>query len=229
MSSELLRRLATMVGSRVKLVNVYKGVVINYEATIQQVTERLVKLQVARAQAIALQFERQTRFEVPGIVGAFEAFVHDLDVPLETVWLRDFRISATALLRRVETRVEPKDPIEVEVQTSRMKLLTQLADVSGSGLGLVIAKIYATPTVFRSGDDIEARVMGLPNSRNPVVVRGKIIYVRNELDQGRLGIGGVTSLLNTPAIRDYIALRQTEILREMSALFQAEVQKRLRG
>jgi hypothetical protein len=208
---------------------VYKGVVINYEATIQQVTERLVKLQVARAQAVALLFERQTRIEIPGIAGAFEAFVHDLDVPTETAWLRDFRVSATAMLRRVETRVEPKDPIEVEVQTSRIKLLTQLGDVSGSGLGLAIARIYATPTVFRSGDDIEARLMGLPNSRNPIVVRGKIIYVRNELDQGRLGIGGVTSLLNTPAIRDYIALRQTEILREMNGLFQAEVQKRLRG
>ncbi len=225
---DLMTRLRGLVETRVKLFNVYKGVLISYEATIKHVAERAIKLQVARAQAVALAFERQTRMEVPGFSTIVEGFVSEIDIPTETVWLRDLHPALTALLRRMETRVEPKDPVQVEVETSRMKLNTQLVDISGSGMGLMVGSLYATPTVFPAGSEITARLFGLPTSRNPVVVQGRVMYVRNELDQGRLGIGGVASLLNTPAIRDYIGQRQSEIMRELNLVYQAEVQKRLK-
>lgn len=228
-SPDLMNRLRGLVETRVKLYNVYKGVLVNYEATIKHVAERAIKLQVARAQAVALAFERQTRMDVPGFATVIEGFVSEIDIPGETAWLRDLHPALTALLRRMETRVEPKDPVQVEVETSRMKLTTQLGDISGSGMGLSVAVLYATTTIFPPGSEITARIFGLPTSRNPVVVQGRVMYVRNEVDQGRLGVGGVTSLLNTPAIRDYIGQRQSEIMRELNLIYQAEVQKQLKG
>ncbi len=226
---DLMGRLRGMIDARVKLYNVYKGVLVNYEATIKHVAERAVKLQVARAQAVALAFERQTRMEAPGFTTVIEGFVSEIDIPGETAWLRDLHPALSTLLRRMETRVEPKDAVQVEVETSRMKLTTQLVDISGSGMGLAVGVLYATTTIFPPGSEITARIFGLPTSRNPVVVQGRVMYVRNEIDQGRLGIGGVSSLLNTPAIRDYIGQRQSEIMRELNLIYQAEVQKRLRG
>ena len=226
---DLMGRLRGMIDTRVKLYNVYKGVLVNYEATIKHVAERAVKLQVARAQAVALAFERQTRMEAPGFGTVIEGFVSEIDIPGETAWLRDLHPALSTLLRRMETRVEPKDLVQVEVETSRMKLTTQLVDISGSGMGLAVGVLYATTTIFPPGSEITARIFGLPTSRNPVVVQGRVMYVRNEIDQGRLGIGGVNSLLNTPAIRDYIGQRQSEIMRELNLIYQAEVQKRLKG
>lgn len=226
---DLMGRLRGMIDTRVKLYNVYKGVLVNYEATIKHVAERAVKLQVARAQAVALAFERQTRMEAPGFSTVIEGFVSEIDIPGETAWLRDLHPALSTLLRRMETRVEPKDLVQVEVETSRMKLTTQLVDISGSGMGLAVGVLYATTTIFPPGSEITARIFGLPTSRNPVVVQGRVMYVRNEIDQGRLGIGGVSSLLNTPAIRDYIGQRQSEIMRELNLIYQAEVQKRLKG
>lgn len=226
---DLMGRLRGMIETRVKLYNVYKGVLVNYEATIKHVAERAVKLQVARAQAVALAFERQTRMEAPGFSTVIEGFVSEIDIPGETAWLRDLHPALSTLLRRMETRVEPKDLVQVEVETSRMKLTTQLVDISGSGMGLAVGVLYATTTIFPPGSEITARIFGLPTSRNPVVVQGRVMYVRNEIDQGRLGIGGVNSLLNTPAIRDYIGQRQSEIMRELNLIYQAEVQKRLKG
>ena len=45
---DLMNRLRGLVETRVKIYNVYKGGLVNYEATVKHVAERAVKLQVAR-------------------------------------------------------------------------------------------------------------------------------------------------------------------------------------
>jgi len=140
-------------GHNIDVLTSYKVVPFICHALIQNIDNDLVQIVTKDPPIVCLESDKR-----PQILGSdfFEpstASVVSLDIPSGIIELNQFSYVGTKLGERMIVRVEPKEPLTVNLEIEGQKISAQLADISINGLGVRVDSRSYTP-MLKPGADI---------------------------------------------------------------------------
>lgn len=136
-----------------RLLNVYKGVPIAYEASLIQVRDASIQVKTSPYQMVCLYHERKTYIQSPSLPYILKAGVIDMELPMLQAELGEFQGAPAGVGERRHVRVRPETVVMGAVHTPGMgaPFRAELADISRDGLAIYVPRSNFYPTVYRKG------------------------------------------------------------------------------
>lgn len=137
----------------IRLMNVFKGVPIAYEADVVEVSPDSILVRTDRFQIVCLYSERETYLESPNLPNILSARVRSLRVPLSIAELVGFEPVSHSLSDRRNVRVQPAEPLNGEVlpEGANEPFEAELADISQDGMAIFIPRGRYYPPSYHRG------------------------------------------------------------------------------
>jgi hypothetical protein len=202
-----------------RLHNVYKGIPISHEAQILEVTTQGARFQVKKYSAVCLELQRRTFIECEKLSSIVRCSVVSVDILDETAVMAAFVSLPMHIGKRTAVRVQPKDPIEVEVAYKGHSLKGRLADISTTGIGIYTwAMIYGAG--FFTNNTPIAILVTLPGSNTSIKLPGEVQNIQYDGDRYRLGIITNPDATARARVTSYVSFRQAEIQRELHMMYE---------
>jgi hypothetical protein len=203
------------------LLSTFKGVPVRYKASIRKIQDEVVSLQALPPEAVCLEFEREVVVLGEGSEEALRADVVEVRLAEGTAQLAHLRYADTRLGNRLMVRVEPKEPIGLQLQAGGQSFQGELADVSMGGLA--VQMLSPDPNLALKIRAPVRMTLNLPSG--PIELVGIIRSAKQAAGGKRLGIAfPQDAQLST--IVGYILQRRVEILAELKAAYEARVGKK---
>ena len=214
-----------------KLFNTYRGIPISYDARITDIDQGCVILNVHKYQAVCMFLDSKTYLVGLNLLNNFEAQVISLDVAKRQVVLAVFKKVGKSVDRRTAVRVQPENPIGVELWIGATRSTAKLADISINGLGIVSfgAFIYSSQAIEKNSEiQLEFH---LPEVSELMRLKGKAVHaaLRDDPRLHRLGIRTSPDAAALVVLQQYVERRETELLREMSFIYDSMLLMRERA
>ncbi len=158
-------QLINQTSKSIRLMNVYKGVPIAYEADVLEVKDEEILIQTDPKQIVCLYRERQTYIQSEQLPEILRARVTNIDLHSLQATLSEFSPSPGYLGDRNHVRVQPKDPIRGQITTKELiePVEAELADISVDGLAVYIPHLNYQPRLYRIGGGISV-LLRLPGT-----------------------------------------------------------------
>jgi hypothetical protein len=241
----LIRHLAAT-EPNVKLLNVYKGLPISYDASISSVGDTEIRVHSNRFQLACLYYQRETYLQGNEFPFLLRSQVTSLDLGHQDATLTSLEVADKGIGERAQIRVEPDESLiaRIKFDGSAMEFIAPLADISAEGASALF-EYYVFPMRLCRPDNSVLMTLSLPDSvtqklkklatkplplhpeawraqTNAVVITtlGKVISVRAEQDMNRYRVGMRLFFkdLSRTVILQYISQRQSEIIRDLGVL-----------
>lgn len=215
--SELARK-----NQPVKLYNTYRGVPISYEAYILSVDPWYITTSVHEFQAVCLALDNVTHIQSDLLPEVLRSRSITVDIRAKEARLTEFVLAGQSVGKRTTVRVQPKEPIDVEIFDAGRRVPAIVADMSTNGIGVVTfaAYIYGN-IVFERGAEVFANLR-LPGSEELIRFQGRIASVNPKGKYThRLGLTLDPSSNSEGVLKKYIAIRQEEILVELKGVYES--------
>jgi hypothetical protein len=155
----------------VRLLNVYKGVPISYEAKIIEVADQSALFRTEKYQIVCLDYEGKTHVQSLFLPKIVIAKVHDIDILRNESVLGDFEYTSGRIGARTQVRVMPEKTIEglIRVVESPQSFPGELADISLDGLGFFTHVETLLPENFQKSAKvtIELYLPGVRQKKSP--------------------------------------------------------------
>ncbi len=205
-------RVVLETGHALEIMNTYKGVPFVCKAQVKRVEDDLVYVEAQHPSLICLTREKQTKVLGSDYFEPSIAQVVSVDLGAGQITLTRFAYLGTRLGERTIVRVEPRDPIPVELRFNEQRVTGELADLSMSGIGVRFPAEAYTP-LLKPGANLHLR-LALPND---VIVEsdGAILSAARLKDIYRVSIRFSTNQSNRVAIFRYLIDRRAEIEAEL--------------
>lgn len=229
----------------VKLLNVYKGLPISYDAFINSVGESEIQVHSNRFQIACLYYQRETYVYGNDIPFLLRSQVISLNLGKEDATLSHLEVAQKGIGERSQIRVEPEEPLvaRIRFEGSPMEFLAPLADISAEGAAAHFEHYMFPMRLCRLGtsisvsislpDTVSQKLKKFPTRPLPgtselraqagVVVlatTGRVtsLAMDQELNRYRVGMRLFFKDLARTVILQYISQRQSEIIRDLSVL-----------
>jgi hypothetical protein len=203
-------------GKNVKLLNVFKGIPVSYEASIRRMDGLLVEFNVHRYQVLCLEIEKQTIIQDGGLLSPIKADVLTVDKFLNTAYLYNFTYASQTVGLRSTIRVQPEHPIEVQIARQNLRMRGTLIDISLEGAGMqltLVAFVYGARTLTK-GTTTKVSLL-VPGEKTELQLPGTVSYIIRQKEFYRLGISARPDLESKRILSQYITQRQVAIWREL--------------
>ena len=216
--TEILGHLEKMAenGKSLRLLNVFKGIPVSYEAGIRRIDGLLVEFNVHRYQVLCLEIEKQTIIQESGLPYPIKADVLAVDKFVNTAYLYNFTYASQTVGLRSSIRVQPEHPIEVLITRQNLRMRGMLIDISTEGAGMQLtlaAFVYGARTLSR-GTTIKISLQ-VPGETAEIQLPGTVSYIVRQKDFYRLGMSARPDLEAKRILSQFITQRQAAILREL--------------
>lgn len=241
----LLRQIARA-QPNVKLLNVYKGLPISYDAHINSVGDSDILVHSNRFQMACLYYQRETYLLGDEIPFLLRSDVISLNLGKENAQLANFEVAQNGIGARAQIRVEPEEPLvaRIRFEGSPMEFLAPIVDISAEG-GAAEFEHYMFPMrlCYKGNpltisitlpDNISQKIKKFPTRPLPspsemrrepagavvLSTTGRVTSVRVESDGNRYRVGMRLFFkdLARTVILQYISQRQSEIIRDLGML-----------
>ena len=246
----LLRQIAKD-RSDIRLLNVYKGLPISYDAQIHSVGDSEIQIHSNRFQLACLYYQQETFLQGEALPFVLRSQVVSLHLGKEDATLSNLELAPQSIGNREQIRVEPDGQLFALIQFSGapIGLSAPIADISAEGAGVYLESYMFSPRFCYPGNSISVSIT-LPDtvsqklkksfskplrdikttgslhadaaigSAGTVVITtlGKVTSVRSEFIRYRVGLRLFFRDLSRSVILQYIAQRQSEIIRDLSIL-----------
>lgn len=218
---QVLREIS-QAGETVRLINVYKGYPVSYEARLLSIGIDAVTFKVHPYQALCLWMENQTFIQSPALPEIVRALAVTVDLESTIAALSNFAYVSGAPGKRQDERVQMRKAISVFLKLGSRQFRTELRDISSGGMAVFIDAAYYDPEIFQIDRPIEL-MFQLPveddEDRHDVELRGRIRSVtRERVNRYRLGIQIISSSQQEPQVSKFVDQRQSEVLDEIQIL-----------
>lgn len=218
---EILARLRDMIksgaGTRVKLVNYYKGLPISYPATLVELCGEVLELDVHPQQAVALGHSGRTCIKCGSFQQSLLAEVKDSDVRRMMASLHNFCYIDVLAEQRASLRLELDPPCEAEIAAPGGTLPAKALDVSLGGFSILSE---ATSNLVK-GDEVVLKVMipnPLHNTVTPLQVNAAVVECTKE-EGGDLCRFSIYSDAHIEGVLSrFIFQRQVDLIRELKEI-----------
>ncbi len=215
----------------IKLFNTYRGMPISYDARITAIDQGCVILNVHKYQAVCMFLDSRTSLISPNLPDVYDAQVISLDVAKRQAVLAVFKKLFKSLERRAEVRVQPENPIPVELWIGAVRSMGKLSDISISGLGVVSFGTFVyTNQAIEKNAAIQLK-FSLPGIGAPLQVNGKAVHAALGDDPRwhRLGMEIALDDSTRAQLQNYVDQREVELLREVSFIYDSMLLMRQRA
>lgn len=201
----------------VRLLNTYRGVPVAHEARLVSAHKGYVVVDLHPEQATCLGLENKTYIQAELLPEVFRAQVAAIDLAKNQAVLTGFVGAGTTLGKRLAVRVQPQQPVEVVVYDGEHRVPGTLVDISAEGVGIFTVATYIySDLCYEKGMSVFIDFF-LPSTGEIIRLKGKINGVAHK--QGtflhRLGLSILPDPNAEPALKQYVDLRQQEILDEL--------------
>lgn len=242
----LLLRQFAQAHPNVKLLNVYKGLPISYDAHINSVGSSDLQVHSNRFQLACLYYQRETYLFGDEFPFLLRSDVISLNLGKENATLTNLEVAQKGIGNRSQIRVEPEEPLvaRIRFEGSPMELLAPIVDISAEG-GAAEFENYMFPMrLCRLGsqvaisitlpDTISQKIKKFPTKPLPTTselrrefagavvlsTTGKVTSIRLDQEAGRYRVGMRLFFkdLARTVILQYISQRQSEIIRDLGIL-----------
>ena len=216
----------------VRLLNTYRGFPVAHEARVVSTRKGYLVLDVHPEQATCLSLENKTYVQAELLPEAYKAQVVAVDLAKNQAVLSEFTSAGNALGKRMAVRVQPQAPVEAVIYDGEHRVPGQLVDISTSGVGIFTVATYIySDLCFEKGMSVFIDFR-MPSTEDIIRLKGKINSVTHQ--QGtflhRLGLSILPNPNAEPALKQYVTLRQQEIvdeLKRVSASMRQEQPRRI--
>nr|WP_221270356.1 response regulator [Desulfurispira natronophila] len=201
----------------VTLHNLYRGLSIKESARIHHTSERDVELILSPKQFVAMFFEKKGYIESSYFTKPVLAHLKSYHKDERRVTLRSFSLEDNPATQRQYVRVQVPDRVRVKLSYENKQLNEKVFDLSLQAL----AFFTSSTAWLREGMDVKLSInLSLPgaddHSEN-FQTTGRIYRVEGEAKVSKVVVKFVTDNPGRELLREYIAQRQLEIVREMNS------------
>ena len=208
---------------KMKLIYVFRGVPVTYDAQIIEIRGDEVRLQTHPFQLICIRYQKKTYIHYGDKTYRAEALSTDLKS--ENTLLTNFEPAHEIGLRR-NVRVEPRQPTQVHIYSDNFEknrnqwIATMMADVSIKGIAIYMNPFLFTLTAMAINDPIKLKftLSDADSGINfSIQADGVVhnIFRNNEKRVIRIGIEMFPDKNTESMLTRYIAQRQKDILKEL--------------
>jgi hypothetical protein len=213
-----------------KLTTSFRGVSIDLAAGIIRCSHSMgaLRLHVHNHQMVSIKTADKILLQSDLFPSMLVGEIDDIDLHTSIVTLGKLRYVTGSMGNRKNVRVQPENPIRVEVISGHgYSLLGEMIDISLKGLSIQIEKeSIPHEEIFNVHALVEIH-LGLPMIISPsqpvsekddihdISVQAKIAYIKNGQQTYRIGLLTFLNEPNLGILRRYIFDRQTEILQEI--------------
>jgi hypothetical protein len=140
----------------VKLLNLFRGVPIIYDAQVKGVGDGAIQVSTTKYQIACLYRDRTTFLLCAEPKVTLYADVLRLDVANLEASLGNFSDGTDQVLERQNVRVEPAEPLPVLVQpkSTRMEVQGELINISKTGMSLYLDRLLFSPRTYAPGEEM---------------------------------------------------------------------------
>jgi hypothetical protein len=144
----------------IRLLNVYKGVPIAYEASLVSVAEDTIQIKTNPYQIVCLYREHETFIQSPLLPTMISAQVSTMTPAEMQAELGAFEDVPSGVGDRRQVRVQPEVAVKGDIFTPGMgeAYQAELGDISSEGLAIYVPRRNFYPTVYRRGVKITITV-----------------------------------------------------------------------
>jgi hypothetical protein len=216
--SDLLYVMET--GQELDILNFHKSFPVTSKARVESIDRDVAVLKVQPPGSVILETQAETIVLSRGLPEAVKASVAGFDLLSGTLRLSDFAYVGSHFGERMIARVQPEDPIHVEIEENNQRSAGQLVDVSLSGVG-----VFVKGRVPQRGQLVQ---LTLPLPEGRVTLPGKILNI-SEAPEGfsRLSIGFTRNAQEIAVVMRYIKDRRSEILAEIEMMYERSYREQL--
>jgi len=204
-----------------ELLNGYKGAPLIIPAVLQDVGEGQAIFETTPPNSVCLTWSEQTLILSDGTLEPISARVASFDIRTGLATLERFAYAGYQFGHRREVRVEPEQPLAVEIAHPAGKIPATLRDISMGGAGLQIDTGGCSPELNK-GDDVQITVQ-LPGG--PVHLEARLLAISSAGPVCRLALTFSSSGAGAkPSILRYIFQRRAQIMTEIAQKYAAAYQ-----
>lgn len=151
----LLRQVAKN-QSEIRLLNIYKGLPISYDASISSIGDSEINVTTNRYQISCLFHQRETYIQGEELPNIIRSQVMSLNLAKEDALLANFEIAQNSIGNRMNIRVEPGDPLVgiIQFKGYPTKVITPIADISIHGVSVYVEDFLFPVRLFQPGNEI---------------------------------------------------------------------------
>ena len=204
-------------GHQIELLTTYKGVPFICRAIIDEIREESIIVKAQDACMVCLGKDKKPRVLGSDYFEPSVAKVVSLDLQSGEIELGNFTYIGTKLGERMLIRVEPGDPIAVNILSEKQQSSGQIVDISINGIGVRIGAADYNPTL-KPGTIVRAQFR-LNNGE--IDLAGTVLSAFRIDDAYRLSIRFNQNGPQKMIIFRYLIDRRAEIAKELEAAYQA--------
>ncbi len=208
----------------VMLLNLFRGLPVSFPARINVISQSSIGLSIHPYQAVCIAIEKRTYIQSTLLPFAVMAYPMALSIKNEEVVLGRLTID-NHFVRRNAMRVQPKEPIRVEIHVGQEMISGTLSDISVKGLGLFVFGAYISEKMqAEKGQSILLKFKLPESGKEPaqeISIEGQLTsFVHdNSTLNNRMGIRTVPDSQVESQLMAYIRNRRTEIMDELEQVY----------
>lgn len=169
--------------SGIRLLNIYKGLPISYDASISSVGDSEIHVISNKYQISCLYHQRETFIRGEDLPFVIRSQVISLNLAKEDAVLANFEIAQNSIGNRMNIRVEPEEPLAgiIQFKGYPTKVNAAIADISLYGASVYIEDFLFPVRLFQPGNEISMSIM-IPEiliQKTKKVLTGQTIETRN--------------------------------------------------
>ncbi len=151
--------------SEVKLLNIYKGLPISYDTSIDSVDGTEILVRSSKHQIACLYYQGESFLQGEELPFIIRSQVVSLNLAQENVKFTNFEAAKNNIGLRSQIRVEPSEPLIVGIQFDgvALELLAPLADISAEGASVYFDTYMFPARVAQPGNEFTMNI-SLPDS-----------------------------------------------------------------
>ena len=202
--------------SETDFMNIYQGVPVVYKASLERIEGHQAIFKVQPPDSICLAQDQQTCILDDSMLTGVSARVVSYDVLAGMVVLSDFRYIDQGIGERMTVRVQPKEPVEVEIRCNEQNIPGELVDVSMNGVGVRTEASDKYDILLENKEiSIILHLLG-----KELVIQGLIQNLTQTTDHIRFATLFAEEAPYTSIVSHYIAHRRAEIRQEIKERYQ---------
>lgn len=204
------------------LLNTYRGVPVVTTARILNVSSGYVAVSVHEYQAVCMKLDGSTHIQSDYLKEVFQADAVAVDVLRKQAILTDFIVVEEGVGKRVDIRVRPENPLDVEISGDEFSISGKVADISASGVGIYTLAAYVSEELpLERGEKVfvdlklppAGRVLRLPGEVTNLIQReGNVIH--------RIGVRIGADAEPAADLQAYVSSREESILHELELIYE---------
>lgn len=199
------------------LINTYKGIHLELDATISNISNSTVTLNVYDYQLASFAFQKQIFIQNDLFPETVTAKIKEINIVKKYVVLTDFEYVTVPIVKRKAVRVQPENSIEVVVfKYGDAGVKADMIDISECGIG-----VYTITPLSHAKAFIHIQLPGTePNTYSKLELSGIIAHTAQEDDphggiRYRIGMEIFPDDRTKQIITEYASQRQTTLLDEL--------------